>query len=269
MKLIIDNLNFSYTEHSLFKNFSLFLDDDSRIVALLGPSGCGKTTLLHLIAGLLAGQIPPTKSRFAEAGTNKGEPSFPMGGTIIFESGPITTVSYVFQQDRLFPWYTVYENVMLVVQDLLPPVEAAQRTRRMLELGELWEYRHRYPRHLSGGQRQRVALARAFVYPAPLILMDEPFQSLDIPLRIQLMRCIQLLQREDPRHIIMVTHDPREAIFLSDRIIVLTEPPVQVALDMPNVLNAEERSYQHPASAQLEARLYQALSELPSRYSPF
>lgn len=263
MKLIIDNLNFSYTntEQPLFKDFSLVLDDDSRIVALLGPSGCGKTTLLHLIAGLLVGQIPPTKSRFTEAETSKEGPSVPLRGTITFESGPITAVSYVFQQDRLFPWYTVYDNVMLVVKDLLPPAEAAQRTRRMLELGELWEYRQRYPRHLSGGQRQRVALARAFVYPAPLILMDEPFQSLDIPLRIQLMGCIQTLQREDPRHIIMVTHDPREAIFLSDRIIVLTEPPVQVALDIPNVLSAEERSYQHPASAQLEARLYQALSD--------
>ncbi|MCX7655730.1 MAG: ABC transporter ATP-binding protein [Treponemataceae bacterium] len=259
MRLNIDNLHFSYTEQQpLFKNFSLHIHDDSLIVAFLGPSGCGKTTLLHGIAGLLGKVHPVPPGRRAPVSSQ--EKAFP----IRWEGKPITRVSYVFQQDRLFPWYTVYENVVLVVKDLLSSSEAAQRTQRMLELVELWEYRSRYPRHLSGGQRQRVALARAFAYPAPLILMDEPFQSLDIPLRTQLMGCIQTVQREEPRHIIMVTHDPREAIFLADRIIVLTEPPVRVALDMPNSLNVTERSYHHPASAQLEAHLYRALSEPPA-----
>ena len=116
------------------------------------------------------------------------------------------------------------------------------------------------PDELSGGQRQRAALARAFAYPAPLVLMDEPFQSLDLPLRLQLMDLLRELLLAEPRAVLMVTHDPREAIYLADRVAVLGRKPARVVLDEAIALPPEERAYSSTASAALEARLFTALT---------
>jgi ABC-type nitrate/sulfonate/bicarbonate transport system ATPase subunit len=179
-------------------------------VFILGPSGCGKTTLLRLIAGLL---LP-------SAGNVKIEAD---GGIAAARAGVsnVGTASFVFQEPRLLPRLNVLENVMLPLVRLLGRSEAESRARFFLHESSLQDYLAAYPGELSGGQRQRVSIARAWAYPAPLILMDEPFQSLDIPLRIQLMDAGRQLLLTESRFVIAVTHDPREAIYLGRRIIVL------------------------------------------------
>ena len=200
MSIGIENLDFGFGDRSIFKNFSLDLDDVDPVV-ILGPSGCGKTTLLRLIAGLLR----------------------PEAGRILIENAPASggAASFVFQEARLLPYLNALQNVMLPIVKPLGRAAAEERARFFLRESAIDRYAGSYPDQLSGGERQRVSIARAWAYPAPIILMDEPFQSLDIPLRIQLMDSVRKLKRAEDRFVIAVTHDPREAVYLGRRIIVL------------------------------------------------
>ncbi|MFA6505184.1 MAG: ABC transporter ATP-binding protein [Treponemataceae bacterium] len=233
MDLSLENIDFSYGEESLFSNFS-FTVTLSGVHAVLGPSGCGKTTLLHLIAGL----------RQPSAGEIKNRPS----------------VGYLFQEPRLLPWRTVTQNVEIPISQVFGENEARKRALRFLDLVGLSGKENAYPEKLSGGQRQRAAMARAFAYPAPLILLDEPFQSLDLPLRLQLMDLFKKLLIVEPRAAVIVTHDPREAIYLADRVAVLSGKPAQVVLDERITLSLTERAYSSSAAAELEATLFAALT---------
>ncbi len=234
MGIEIKELSFSYSGVELFRDFSLSLQESS-VCTLLGPSGCGKTTLLKLIAGLLTPQ--------------KGSVSV---------SGP---VSYVFQESRLFPWLSILENVMLPLLHLYTKTEAWERASYFLDLVGLADRKTAKPGSLSGGQQQRVSLARAFAYPSSVLLMDEPFQSLDVPLRIQLMDVVLDLLKKEPRLVMAVTHDPREAIYLADRIIILQGTPVRIVWDEPIALLRKDRQYSSPAHAELEAHLFAVLSD--------
>lgn len=237
MSVSVRKLRFSHGAEALFEDFSFALD--GRPTALLGPSGCGKTTLLRLLAGLLA-----------PAGGRLGSPSeAPEGGR----------VSFVFQEPRLLPWRTALENVALPLTSLLGRRAAAERAADYLAMVGLDAKSTAFPDELSGGQRQRVSIARAFAYPSELILMDEPFQSLDLPLRIQLMDLTLALLRKDSRDLLAVTHDPREAIYLADRVVVLSPAPVRIVLDEAVDLSRTDRSYASKAPAELEARLFTAL----------
>jgi NitT/TauT family transport system ATP-binding protein len=137
----------------------------------------------------------------------------------------------MFQEPRLLPWKTVLANVMLPIEELMGKNEVKARAEHFLRLVSLAEKENAMPHELSGGQKQRVSMARAFAYPSDLLLMDEPFQSLDIPLRKQLMDLTLLLIKESPRRLIAVTHDPREAVYLGKRIIVLGNAPDGIVLD--------------------------------------
>jgi ABC-type nitrate/sulfonate/bicarbonate transport system ATPase subunit len=205
----IENLSFGFNSRPIFRDFSLELGGVNPVF-ILGPSGCGKTTLLRLIAGLLSPQAGSVK---IEAGTAADAPD---AGT-----PAVGAASFVFQEPRLLSRLNVLENVMLPLVRLLGRSEAESRARFFLRESSMPDCLAAYPGELSGGQRQRVSIARAWAYPAPLILMDEPFQSLDIPLRIQLMDAVRQLLRAESRFVIAVTHDPREAIYLGRRIIVL------------------------------------------------
>jgi NitT/TauT family transport system ATP-binding protein len=212
LRVGIENLSFSFGggpgRRCIFSDFSLDLSGMNPVV-ILGPSGCGKTTLLRLIAGLLrpdSGVITVENSAGSAGGAGVGAASF------------------VFQEARLLSYLNALENVMLPVIKPLGRAKAEERARFFLEESSLGAYTHAYPCSLSGGQKQRVSIARAWAYPAPVILMDEPFQSLDIPLRIQLMDAVRHLLRAENRFVIAVTHDPREAIYLGRRIIVLGRP---------------------------------------------
>jgi NitT/TauT family transport system ATP-binding protein len=205
-------------------------------VALLGASGCGKTTLLRLMAGLL-------------------KPS--AGGSVIERTGE---VSFVFQEHRLLPWYTVLENVSLPVERSMGRAAARDRALQFLCRVSLEDKAGAYPAELSGGQAQRASFARAFACPAPIILMDEPFQALDIPLRIRLMETTRSLLEQEKRLAVLVTHDPREAIFLGRRILVLGGGGRGIVYETLADLSGPDRAYGSPVQARLEARLLEALS---------
>lgn len=176
-----------YGNVSVYQNFDLHIEEN-KITCILGSSGCGKTTLLNMIAGLTAfeGKIIPK----------------------------VLQCSYIFQQPRLVPALTVEGNLKLVCKD-------TEKIREILANVELADKAHSYPVELSGGQAQRVSIARAFVYPSDLILMDEPFSSLDTALKLRLMDVFLKLWQKNPRTAIFVTHDVEEAYMLSHRAIVL------------------------------------------------
>ncbi|MDR1212324.1 MAG: ABC transporter ATP-binding protein [Spirochaetaceae bacterium] len=212
MKLSIENLSFSYGASPVFSGFSLSATGRGPL-AILGPSGCGKTTLLKLICGLLAGE-GVIRGGAAEGG----------------DAASDGKVSFVFQEPRLLPWYTVLENIALPLRRVFKK-DAEERAAAFLEAVKLKGRERSYPLELSGGERQRVSLARAFAYPGSLVLMDEPFQSVDIPLRIELMALTKKLLENEGRAVILVTHDPREALCLGERVIVLGGKPCRVVFD--------------------------------------
>ncbi|MDR1108211.1 MAG: ABC transporter ATP-binding protein [Spirochaetaceae bacterium] len=234
----LKNISFAFGEKPLFTDFSLDLDEGNPTV-ILGPSGCGKTTLLRLIAG----QINPRSGEI-----RRGTPE---------KTG---AVSFIFQEPRLLPWFKVLENVKIPIEGPLGKKEAENRARYFLEMVSLGNKAGAYPDELSGGERQRVSMARAFAYPGPLILLDEPFQSLDIPLRLELMDLLLELIQKENRRALAVTHEPREAIYLGERILVLTRPPTGIILDKRIALSRAERSYGAPAQGELERLLLKTLT---------
>jgi NitT/TauT family transport system ATP-binding protein len=236
VKLSVKNLTFGFGEKPLFENFSLGLGGESPAV-ILGPSGCGKTTLLRLLAGLL----------------KPGD----MGERSAIEAAP--SASFVFQEPRLLPWMKVLDNVSLPIKRQMGKDAAGDRARLFLDLVSLNDKAGSFPEELSGGERQRVSIARAFAFPGPVIFMDEPFQSLDIPLRLELMDTITALLEKESRLLIAVTHDPREAVYLGERIIVLGKPPGGIIFDEKVNLTRTERSYGTAAHGRLEARLLAVL----------
>ena len=185
-------------------------------LCIVGPSGCGKTTLLRMLAGLL----PP------DAGEVwlDGRPV----------SGPCAEIGLVFQTANLMPWRTVFDNVRLPLQvQRLPRTEAARRVRRALEMVELADFARSYPRELSGGMQQRVAIARALVHEPEILLLDEPFGALDALTRENLNRQLMRLWEATGTTVVMVTHNIREAVFLADRVLVLSKRPGRVTAEIP------------------------------------
>lgn len=181
----INNLSVSYGDKVVYSGFSLETDD-KEVTCILGESGCGKTTLLNAIAGLIpySGQISPVK------------------------------LSCVFQTPLLVPSLTVLGNLKLIGA-------GEGQALGMLSRVGLGDRAKAYPNALSGGERQRVSLCRAFVYPADLILMDEPFSSLDLKTKLSVMELFKDLRAESGRGAVFVTHDIDEALYLSQRIVVL------------------------------------------------
>ena len=253
MSVSLESITFSYTKEDLFKDFSIHFINGS-VTVLLGPSGCGKTTMLHFLAGLRN----PTTGKISSPVFDND--AFEGKATISVESQALLRrTSCVFQEPRLFPWRTVSENVRIPLRNLYSVNETRDRVHYFLTLVGLEGKEHAYPAELSGGQRQRASLARAFAFPSSLVLMDEPFQSLDFPLKILLMDLTLGLLKAEPRTVIAVTHDPREAIYLGDRVVVLGGRPVNIILDHPVDLSREDRSYSSNTAASLEALLFSAL----------
>jgi ABC-type nitrate/sulfonate/bicarbonate transport system ATPase subunit/ABC-type nitrate/sulfonate/bicarbonate transport system permease component len=194
----------------LFRDFSVDFAGGS-VTAILAASGRGKTTLLDCVAGILT----------------------PDGGTILRgaegQGDAPGGVSYLFQDGQLLPWRTVLQNVAL------PAARpgAIPRALAFLEKTGLSGRENAFPTELSGGERQRTALARAFCYPAPVLLMDEAFNSQDLPLKLALMDLTRSLLAQEPRTALLVTHDVREALCLADRILALTGEPLSIARDIP------------------------------------
>jgi NitT/TauT family transport system ATP-binding protein len=251
----IKNLTFAYGDRPLFKNLNLDPGRENPLV-ILGPSGCGKTTLLKLMAGLIrpgGGNFEMIGGTGASAGAAEAAP-FQTGGC-----------SFVFQEPRLLPWKTVLENVTLPVEHSLGKKEAEQRARHFLRMVSLEDKAAAFPDELSGGQKQRVSFARAFAFPAEVILMDEPFQSLDIPLRIQLMDLTRSLLAESPRLAVIVTHDPREAVYLGRRILALGNPPGGFVFDETLDIEEGDRVFGSETQNRIERRLMEILTTVTQK----
>jgi ABC-type nitrate/sulfonate/bicarbonate transport system ATPase subunit len=191
----------------VIQNLTLDLEPDG-FLGLFGPSGCGKTTLLNLIAGL--------DTDF------EGEIRLPRAARI----------GYMFQEPRLLPWLTVEDNLRLVLPDLPATGRAIEAWLAEMDLADV---RAVFPTRLSLGMARRVALARAFIIQPTLLLMDEPFVSLDEPTAERLRRLLLETLRAHPATVVFVTHNLREAIMLADRIALLTPAPTRVLeiLDVP------------------------------------
>ncbi|MBM7585355.1 ABC-type nitrate/sulfonate/bicarbonate transport system ATPase subunit [Bacillus pakistanensis] len=199
--LTIENLCFKRDRQVIFHQFNLQLMDH-QVTCFLGSSGIGKTTLLKLIAGLLEpmeGQLPRSSE----------------------------SLGYVFQEHRLKPNLTVFDNIAWVMK----PAIHKERINQLLKIAGLTHAKNYYPHELSGGMKQRASILRALVNKPDLILMDEPFQALDSQLKKEMLQFIQTLWSECKPTILLVTHDLEEAVFLGHRIIVLGNTPAQIIGD--------------------------------------
>jgi NitT/TauT family transport system ATP-binding protein len=198
--------------------------NDREFVAVVGPSGCGKTTCLRLVAGL----------EFPTAG------SVTVGGTAVRAPGPDRAV--VFQQFALFPWKTVAENIEFGLKSKGVANGARhETTSRFVELMGLQGYENAFPHQLSGGMQQRVAIARAYALDPAVLLMDEPFGALDAQTRTVMQEELVKLARRNPRTVLFITHSVEEAVYLADRVVVMTRRPgrIREIIDVGTIRRAE------------------------------
>jgi NitT/TauT family transport system ATP-binding protein len=182
------------------------------LLCLIGPSGCGKSTLLNIIGGLVA----PT------AGEIK------VNGHLVRGPTP-KEIAYVFQENTLFPWATIIDNIMVGLEfQGVPAVERRQRASDAIEAVGLTEFATSYPHQLSGGMKQRASLARALSLQTDILLMDEPFAALDEQTRTYLGEELSALLAAANKTIVLVTHSLSEAVFLADRVVVMTARPAEI-----------------------------------------
>jgi NitT/TauT family transport system ATP-binding protein len=181
-----------YNSHKVFNDFSLDIKR-GEIFGLLGSSGCGKSTLLNIISNTLD--------------IDEG---------IILNSSKKT--SYVFQENRLLPWKTLYENISIVNEQ-----NPKEDVLKIIDSMGLYKFKDNYPHELSGGMKKRCSIGRAFNYDADLMLMDEPFKSLDYKLKIDMIKSLLKLWDKNKLSIVFVTHEIEEALLLCDRVAVLSK----------------------------------------------
>ena len=201
-----------------------------QFVSLLGPSGCGKTTLLTIIAG------------FQQA----SQGAVLLNGREVRQPGPER--GFVFQDFALFPWMTVKDNILFPMrQQGLGRQEQQRRLKQLLALAHLQGAEHLYPSQISGGMKQRTAVVRALASDPEVLLMDEPFGAVDYQMRHNLQEEFEALWQERPKPVVMVTHDTEEAVYLSDRILVMSRQRGAIAhdlsIDLPRPRNRASQEY--------------------------
>ncbi|MFJ7511344.1 ABC transporter ATP-binding protein [Peribacillus simplex] len=208
MKLEINDVSYSFDgKQNILENMNFHVDD-GEFVTILGPSGSGKSTLFHLIGGILK----------------------PDHGIISLDGKKINGlkghISYMPQQPSLLPWRTVLENVLLGSE--LAGIRDKEKAKALLMKAGLEEYEKAYPHELSGGMKQRTAFIRSILSPQDLMCLDEPFSALDELTRLQMQKWLLSVWEENRRSVLFVTHSIDEAVFLSDRIYVLSVKPAAV-----------------------------------------
>lgn len=205
--LSLDSITKHFSTQKVIEHLSLDINE-GEFVSILGPSGSGKSTLFHLIGGILT----------------------PDEGSIQLNGGKINgqrgMISYMPQSPSLLPWRTILQNVLLGQE--LQEKKDKEMAIRMIEKAGLSDYTHAYPSQLSGGMKQRVSFIRALLSPQPVICLDEPFSALDELTRLEMQKWLLSIWEEYKRTILFVTHNIDEALFLSDRIVVLSSKPATV-----------------------------------------
>ncbi|MGL4914115.1 MAG: ABC transporter ATP-binding protein [Romboutsia sp.] len=199
----ISNINKKYDKKIIFDDLSIEFFKN-KVNAIVGKSGCGKSTLLNIVSGVIK---------------NDG---------IDINQLKKLGISYIFQEDRLIEWLTVEENIKLVCSKKYIKEELDFMCDKYLDIVGIGEFKKYYPQMLSGGLRQRVNIARGMMFPSQVIIMDEPFKSIDIKNKQAIIDSIKKIQKEEGRTIILVTHDIDEALYLADKIYVLADYPTSV-----------------------------------------
>lgn len=177
--------------------------EEEKITAILGESGCGKSTLLNIIAGKIKDY----------------------SGEVIFEREHKKGISYVFQEDTLIPWKTVYNNLEFVLKGKVEKSQIDERIKKYLKIVNLEGSEKEFPNMLSGGMKRRVGIARAFAFPSNYMFMDEPFEFLDVKIKEEIVEDLIKLQESEKKTIILITHDIDTAITLGEKIVVLGGKP--------------------------------------------
>ncbi|WP_411842976.1 ABC transporter ATP-binding protein [Salinicoccus sp. HZC-1] len=226
---VLDNIDFNINE--------------GEFVSLIGPSGCGKSTILKLIAGL----------------------DYPTSGEVLMNDkkikGPGTDRVVVFQEGGLFPWMTVFENVTYgLLRKKMTKKEAEEKAMEGLKMVHLGNFIQSYPHELSGGMKQRVAIARALVMDPDVLLMDEPFAALDEQTRLVLHKELQSIWAETGKTILFITHNIREALTLSDRVLLMSTRPGAIKQEF-TVQAARPRDPSDSNIVELERRVMHELEE--------
>lgn len=229
MLVHLQNVTKSYSGMPVLHLINLAVEQ-RKIICVLGPSGAGKSTLLHILAQTLP----------ADEGTVTVDPGL--------------KVSYVFQEDCLLPWCTVRENIAFVQKE----TESAAISTLLHEVG-LGSYQDHYPDQLSGGMRQRCSIARAFHYGGNLLLMDEPFHSLDYHLRFELVQKLISLWEQSGCAIVMVTHDIDEALLLGNEIVILSAKSHTITQRIPLKRPQRERSLKDPDLMKMRTEILEQL----------
>jgi NitT/TauT family transport system ATP-binding protein len=204
-RLVLQKVSHGYGALDVLKDVSLEVNA-GEVVVLVGPSGCGKTTILNLLSGYLE----------------------PNSGTIKRE-GIIRTV---YQQDGLFPWLTVSENIAIGLRLIDDTSRREKELTELLELVHLVGFEKHYPHELSGGMRQRAELARVLAGDSDILLMDEPFSALDYQSRHRMRRELVRMLEKRPKTVVFVTHDIEEAAQLADRVLVLSNRPATICREL-------------------------------------
>jgi NitT/TauT family transport system ATP-binding protein len=246
------SLRYSEEETSLALHRTTFDVAAGEFVAVVGPSGCGKSTLMKVVTGLW----PATAGRVTVAGR-------PV-------TGPLSIVGMAFQNSSLLPWRTILDNVMLPLEIVAPHAGRLRKERAayaakaldLLALVGLRGYEDKHPWQLSGGMQQRTQLCRALIHEPSLLMLDEPFGALDMFTREELWLALQELGLARRPTVILVTHDLREAVFLADRVLVMSARPGRIVLDR-SVRAPRPRSLEvtyHPESVELVQELREHIS---------
>lgn len=199
----VKHIKKSFGDLKVLNNISIDFTE-GKITCILGPSGCGKSTLLNIISGIIKDYT---------------------GEVVGFEK---QDMSFVFQEDRLIPWLTVYDNMKFVLKGKYPGDKLKEIISDYLLLVGMEDYHGFYPSDLSGGMKQRASIARALAYDGKIIIMDEPFKSLDIKNKMQLLKDFKDICKKTKSTAVLVTHDIDEAIEIGDQIYILSDKPSQV-----------------------------------------
>jgi len=204
-RLVLENVSHGYGAVTVLNDLSLVVTP-GEFVVLVGPSGCGKTTLLNVLSGHIK----------------------PVSGNIVREG----IIRMVYQQDGLFPWLTVAENISMGLRSTNGAVPREHELTELIKLIRLEGFENNYPHQLSGGMRQRVELARVLAGDSDILLMDEPFSALDYQARLRMRQELIRLLAERPRTVVFVTHDIEEAAQLADRVLVLSNRPATICREL-------------------------------------